>query len=86
MHKSEIVNKDHFLLPVLFLVFFFFCSNAYLTRLCCFFLSSGHEEDFCMMCTLEAHINQVLRCSNNAVKPISVIKGLQSKSFEMVLF
>ncbi|KAM9557320.1 ubiquitin carboxyl-terminal hydrolase 42-like [Guaruba guarouba] len=38
---------------------------------------SCHEEDFCMMCTLEAHINQVLRCSNNAVKPISVIKGLQ---------
>ncbi|KAM9013900.1 LOW QUALITY PROTEIN: ubiquitin carboxyl-terminal hydrolase 42-like [Ara ararauna] len=38
---------------------------------------SCHEEDFCMMCTLEAHINQVLRCSNNAMKPLSVIKGLQ---------
>lgn len=44
-----------------------------------FFHSSGHEEGFCMMCTMETHINQVLCCSNNAIKPTSVINGLKSK-------
>ncbi|KAM9556254.1 uncharacterized protein ACIB01_007998 isoform 3-T3 [Guaruba guarouba] len=38
---------------------------------------SCHEKGFCMMCTLEAHINQVLCCSNNAIKPTSVINGLK---------
>ncbi|NXP45445.1 UBP42 hydrolase, partial [Heliornis fulica] len=38
---------------------------------------SCHEKGFCMMCTMEAHINQVLCCSNNAIKPISVINGLK---------
>ncbi|NXU58521.1 UBP42 hydrolase, partial [Turnix velox] len=38
---------------------------------------SCHEEGFCMMCTMEAHVNQVLCCSNNAIKPLSVIKGLK---------
>ncbi|XP_033921267.1 ubiquitin carboxyl-terminal hydrolase 42-like [Melopsittacus undulatus] len=37
----------------------------------------GHEKGFCMMCTLEAHINQALRLSNKAVKPMSVINGLR---------
>ncbi|KAM6032739.1 LOW QUALITY PROTEIN: ubiquitin carboxyl-terminal hydrolase 42-like [Theristicus caerulescens] len=35
------------------------------------------EEGFCMMCTMETHINQVLCCSNNAIKPTSVINGLK---------
>ncbi|XP_068278574.1 ubiquitin carboxyl-terminal hydrolase 42 [Nyctibius grandis] len=38
---------------------------------------SCHEEGFCMMCTMEAHVNQVLCCSNNAIKPTSVINGLK---------
>ncbi|NWS69758.1 UBP42 hydrolase, partial [Crotophaga sulcirostris] len=38
---------------------------------------SCHEEGFCMMCTMETHINQVLCCSNNAIKPTSVINGLK---------
>ncbi|XP_061329988.1 ubiquitin carboxyl-terminal hydrolase 42-like [Pezoporus flaviventris] len=39
---------------------------------------SCHEKGFCMMCTLEAHVNQALCFSNNAIKPISVINGLKS--------
>ncbi|NXH14735.1 UBP42 hydrolase, partial [Bucco capensis] len=38
---------------------------------------SCKEKGFCMMCTLETHINQVLCCSSNAIKPISVINGLK---------
>ncbi|NXL99667.1 UBP42 hydrolase, partial [Tyrannus savana] len=38
---------------------------------------SCHVEGFCMMCTMESHINQVLCCSNNAIKPTSVINGLK---------
>ncbi|XP_030338367.1 ubiquitin carboxyl-terminal hydrolase 42 isoform X2 [Strigops habroptila] len=38
---------------------------------------SCHAKDFCMMCTLEAHINRVLCSSNNAIKPTSVISGLK---------
>ncbi|NXE73220.1 UBP42 hydrolase, partial [Cochlearius cochlearius] len=38
---------------------------------------SCHEEGFCMMCTMETHINQVLCSSNNAIKPTSVINGLK---------
>ncbi|XP_005514962.2 ubiquitin carboxyl-terminal hydrolase 42 [Columba livia] len=38
---------------------------------------SCHVEGFCMMCTMETHINQVLCCSNNAIKPTSVINGLK---------
>uniref|UniRef100_A0A8C6J7W8 Ubiquitin carboxyl-terminal hydrolase n=1 Tax=Melopsittacus undulatus TaxID=13146 RepID=A0A8C6J7W8_MELUD len=38
---------------------------------------SCEEKGFCMMCTLEAHINQALRLSNKAVKPMSVINGLR---------
>ncbi|KAF4804430.1 ubiquitin specific peptidase 42 [Turdus rufiventris] len=40
---------------------------------------SCHVEGFCMMCTMESHINQVLCCSNNAIKPTSVINGLKIK-------
>ncbi|XP_033921260.1 ubiquitin carboxyl-terminal hydrolase 42-like [Melopsittacus undulatus] len=38
---------------------------------------SCQEKGFCMMCTLEAHINQALRLSKKAVKPMSVINGLR---------
>ncbi|XP_030316082.1 ubiquitin carboxyl-terminal hydrolase 42 [Calypte anna] len=38
---------------------------------------SCHEKGFCMMCTMETHINQVLCFSNNAIKPTSVINGLK---------
>ncbi|NWX51140.1 UBP42 hydrolase, partial [Steatornis caripensis] len=38
---------------------------------------SCHVEGFCMMCTMETHINQVLCCSHNAIKPTSVINGLK---------
>lgn len=51
-----------------------------------FLLSLGHVEGFCMMCTMESHINQVLCCSNNAIKPTSVINGLKSKLFDIDLF
>ncbi|XP_051488447.1 ubiquitin carboxyl-terminal hydrolase 42 isoform X1 [Apus apus] len=35
------------------------------------------EKDFCMMCAMETHINQVLCCSNAPIKPTSVINGLK---------
>ncbi|KFP75253.1 Ubiquitin carboxyl-terminal hydrolase 42, partial [Acanthisitta chloris] len=38
---------------------------------------SCHVEGFCMMCTMESHINKVLCCSNDAIKPTSVINGLK---------
>ncbi|NXL44681.1 UBP42 hydrolase, partial [Podilymbus podiceps] len=38
---------------------------------------SCHDEGFCMMCTLETHVNQVLCFSSNAIKPTSVINGLK---------
>ncbi|KAM6299252.1 ubiquitin carboxyl-terminal hydrolase 42-like [Aegotheles albertisi] len=38
---------------------------------------SCRVEGFCMMCTMEAHVNQVLCCSSNAIKPTSVINGLK---------
>ncbi|NWH76745.1 UBP42 hydrolase, partial [Piaya cayana] len=38
---------------------------------------SCNEEGFCMMCTMETHINQVLCCSTSTIKPTSVINGLK---------
>ncbi|NXF95921.1 UBP42 hydrolase, partial [Eubucco bourcierii] len=38
---------------------------------------SCHVEGFCMMCTMETHVNQVLCCSSNPIKPTSVINGLK---------
>ncbi|NXN95568.1 UBP42 hydrolase, partial [Rhinopomastus cyanomelas] len=38
---------------------------------------SCRKEGFCMMCTMETHINQVLCYSVNAIKPTSVINGLK---------
>ncbi|NXN35989.1 UBP42 hydrolase, partial [Rhinoptilus africanus] len=38
---------------------------------------SCRQQSFCMMCTMETHINQVLCYSNNAIKPTAVINGLK---------
>ncbi|XP_025939012.1 ubiquitin carboxyl-terminal hydrolase 42 isoform X3 [Apteryx rowi] len=38
---------------------------------------SCREQGFCMMCTMEAHINQVLCCSADAIKPTPVINDLR---------
>ncbi|XP_061213092.1 ubiquitin carboxyl-terminal hydrolase 42-like [Neopsephotus bourkii] len=52
---------------------------------------SCHEKGFCAMCTLEAHIHQALFLSNNAIKPVSVIRehfhyGSQEDAHEFLSF
>ncbi|XP_066855467.1 ubiquitin carboxyl-terminal hydrolase 42-like isoform X2 [Anser cygnoides] len=37
---------------------------------------SCREQDFCMMCTMETHINQALRCTVDAIEPTRVINNL----------
>ncbi|XP_040398448.1 ubiquitin carboxyl-terminal hydrolase 42-like [Cygnus olor] len=37
---------------------------------------SCREQDFCMMCTMETHINQALRCTVDAIEPTCVISNL----------
>ncbi|XP_068549739.1 ubiquitin carboxyl-terminal hydrolase 42-like [Anas acuta] len=37
---------------------------------------SCREQDFCMMCTMETHINQALRCTVDAIEPTHVISNL----------
>ncbi|KAI6059461.1 ubiquitin carboxyl-terminal hydrolase 42 [Aix galericulata] len=37
---------------------------------------SCHEQDFCMMCTMETHINQALCCTVDAIEPTHVISNL----------
>ncbi|XP_059691242.1 ubiquitin carboxyl-terminal hydrolase 42-like [Gavia stellata] len=34
------------------------------------------EQGFCMMCTMEAHIEEVLSCSGSAIEPTAVVKEL----------
>ncbi|XP_056368146.1 ubiquitin carboxyl-terminal hydrolase 42-like [Oenanthe melanoleuca] len=33
-----------------------------------------HQQGFCMMCTMEAHVNKVLRSSVSAILPLAVLK------------
>uniref|UniRef100_A0A8D0L333 USP domain-containing protein n=1 Tax=Sphenodon punctatus TaxID=8508 RepID=A0A8D0L333_SPHPU len=36
-----------------------------------------HEQGFCMMCTMQAHITQALSNSGNVIKPMTVINDLR---------
>ncbi|XP_025020496.1 ubiquitin carboxyl-terminal hydrolase 42 isoform X1 [Python bivittatus] len=36
-----------------------------------------HEQGFCMMCTMQGHINQAFSNSGNVIKPMSVINDLR---------
>ncbi|KAG8145655.1 hypothetical protein E2320_012141 [Naja naja] len=38
-----------------------------------------HEQGFCMMCTMQGHINQALSNSGTVIKPMSVINELRLK-------
>lgn len=40
---------------------------------------SGHEQGFCMMCTMQAHVTQALSNSGNVIKPMAVISDLRRK-------
>ncbi|ETE59662.1 Ubiquitin carboxyl-terminal hydrolase 42, partial [Ophiophagus hannah] len=40
-------------------------------------LHAGHEQGFCMMCTMQGHINQALSNSGTVIKPMSVINELR---------
>ena len=51
-----------------------------------FFHSSGREQDFCMLCTMETHINQALRCTVDAIEPTRVINNLSRKWLQMCFF
>lgn len=46
----------------------------------------GAEEGFCMMCTMEVHIEDVLSCSGSAIAPTAVVNELPRESFQMVSF
>ncbi|KAM9592043.1 uncharacterized protein ACIBXB_005658 [Morphnus guianensis] len=47
--------------------------------------SSGRQQDFCMMCVMEAHVNKVLHSSVSAIQPSTVISVLTRKSFQVLL-
>uniref|UniRef100_A0A8C0HGF0 Uncharacterized protein n=1 Tax=Buteo japonicus TaxID=224669 RepID=A0A8C0HGF0_9AVES len=36
--------------------------------------SSGHQQGFCTMCIMEAHVNEVLHSSVSAIQPSAVIR------------
>lgn len=44
-----------------------------------FFHHSGNYQGFCMMCTMETHINRVLCCAHDAIKPAFVVHELKRK-------
>ncbi|KAM9591704.1 ubiquitin carboxyl-terminal hydrolase 17-like protein 6 [Morphnus guianensis] len=43
------------------------------------------QQDFCMMCVMEAHVNKVLHSSVSAIQPSTVISVLTRKSFQVLL-
>lgn len=43
-------------------------------------LSAGHQGSFCMLCVMQNHIVQAFANSGNAIKPVSFIRDLKSKS------
>lgn len=41
---------------------------------------AGHQGSFCMLCVMQNHIVQAFGNSGNAIKPVSFIRDLKSKS------
>lgn len=41
---------------------------------------AGHQGSFCMLCVMQNHIIQAFANSGNAIKPVSFIRDLRSKS------
>uniref|UniRef100_A0A8C5TFA7 USP domain-containing protein n=1 Tax=Malurus cyaneus samueli TaxID=2593467 RepID=A0A8C5TFA7_9PASS len=41
-----------------------------------------HQQGFCMMCIMEAHVNKVLHSSVSAILPLAVLKVFRCKSFQ----
>lgn len=42
--------------------------------------SSGHQSGFCMICVMQNHIIQAFANTGNAIKPVSFIRDLKSKT------
>ncbi|NWW95395.1 UBP42 hydrolase, partial [Rhynochetos jubatus] len=60
---------------------------TYTPPLANYLLSYEHSQScglqgFCMMCSMEAHVNKVLHSSASAIKPWAVVHVLTSKSFQ----
>ncbi|KAK4806122.1 hypothetical protein QYF61_005494 [Mycteria americana] len=47
---------------------------------------SCRQQGFCMMCIMEAHVNEVLHSSASAIQPRAVISVLTRKSFQVLLW
>ena len=43
-------------------------------------MPAGHQGSFCMLCVMQNHIIQAFANSGNAIKPVSFIRDLRSKS------
>lgn len=43
-------------------------------------LVSGHQSGFCMICVMQNHIIQAFANTGNAIKPVSFIRDLKSKT------
>lgn len=41
---------------------------------------AGHQGSFCMLCVMQNHMVQAFANSGNAIKPVSFIRDLKSKS------
>lgn len=46
--------------------------------------SSGHQQGFCMMCIMEAHVNKVLHSPVSAILPLAVLKVFRRKSCQVL--
>ncbi|NXE97529.1 UBP42 hydrolase, partial [Menura novaehollandiae] len=43
-----------------------------------------HQQGFCMMCVMEAHVRKVLYSSASAIRPRAVIRDLKCKQFQVL--
>lgn len=46
--------------------------------------SSGHQQGFCMMCIMEAHVRKVLYSSASAIRPRAIIRDLRCEKFQVL--
>lgn len=46
----------------------------------CAVIVSGHQSGFCMICVMQNHIIQAFANTGNAIKPVSFIRDLKSKT------
>lgn len=66
----------------------FFCiwllsqSHFSIFTLCCLCVS-GHQSGFCMICIMQNHIIQAFANTGNAIKPVSFIRDLKSKTHQL---